>query len=152
PNSTCRSAGLIRASSSSLGCSDSSTYGQKRSSGRNSGRSGNSRSGRFVAVMAPVRDAILNVRTPQHTMPSRRAIPSLERLLERPALVALARRHGRASVLDAARRAADTYRTTMAREATGDEDSATGGDDVSLWLEQQIETDLSARLSTSLRP
>jgi L-seryl-tRNA(Ser) seleniumtransferase len=86
-------------------------------------------------------------------MPSRRAIPSLERLLERPALVALAHRYGRETVLGAARRAADAFRA-VARETPG-KSGATAPDDVdtvSQWLEQHVARDLAARLSTSLRP
>jgi len=86
-------------------------------------------------------------------MPSRRAIPSLERLLERPALVALAHRYGRETVLGAARRAADAFRAD-ARETPG-KDAPTVPDDVdavSQWLEHHVARDLAARLQTSLRP
>jgi L-seryl-tRNA(Ser) seleniumtransferase len=86
-------------------------------------------------------------------MPSRRAIPSLERLLERPALVALADRYGHDTVLDAARRAADAFRG-RARETdgAGDPTAADEVNAVSQWLEEHVSRDLAGRLRTSLRP
>jgi L-seryl-tRNA(Ser) seleniumtransferase len=86
-------------------------------------------------------------------MPSRRAIPSLERLLERPALVALAQRYGRDTVLGAARRAADAFRAVASETAgAGGASVPDAGGDVSEWLEDHVARDLATRLRTSLRP
>jgi len=86
-------------------------------------------------------------------MPSRRAIPSLERLLERPALVALAHRYGRDTVLGAARRAADAFRAVASETpGTGGASAPDGVEAVSEWLERHVAHDLAARLHTSLRP
>src|ERR1043165_8009683 len=92
-------------------------------------------------------------RSPQPTMPSRRAIPSLERLLARPALVSLADRFGHDAVLHAARRATEALRTSIASGAPVNDVAALRDvDQVSEWLEHQVEQDLSNRLSSSLRP
>lgn len=82
-------------------------------------------------------------------MSSRRAIPSIERLLDRPALVAAAGRHGRSTVAAAARRAAEAWRERLALAET---DDATTPDDVARWLEDRIAADLDARTTPSLTP
>jgi L-seryl-tRNA(Ser) seleniumtransferase len=78
-------------------------------------------------------------------MTSRRAIPSIDRLLERPALVAAIARHGRAAVTEATRRAADAWRSS-AGAATDD-----ASDRIGAWIEARVAADLEARITPSLR-
>ena len=77
-------------------------------------------------------------------MTARRAIPSIDRLLERPALVAAIARHGRVPVTAAIRRAADAWRTT-AEAATTD-----ASDSIGVWIEAHAVADLGAQITPSL--
>lgn len=78
-------------------------------------------------------------------MTSRRAIPSIDRLLERPALVAAIARHGRVAVTEATRRSADAWR---ARAGAATDDAS---DRIGAWIEAQVVADLEARITPSLR-
>jgi len=78
-------------------------------------------------------------------MSPRRAIPSIDRLLERPALVAAIIRHGREAVTDATRRAADAWRAGAS--AAPDETS----DRIGAWIEARAAAELDARIAPSLR-
>jgi len=81
-------------------------------------------------------------------MSSFRLIPSIEQLLQRPALVEAATAHGHARVAEAARRAADALRAELARAG----EAATPPDgQVAHRLEQQIVADLDRGLAPSLR-
>jgi L-seryl-tRNA(Ser) seleniumtransferase len=79
-------------------------------------------------------------------MSDRRAIPSIDRLLDRPRLAAAIAHHGRPAVTDAARRAAEAWRTR-----TDDTAGARTTDDVASWMESAVVSDLDARLAPSLR-
>jgi L-seryl-tRNA(Ser) seleniumtransferase len=79
-------------------------------------------------------------------MPSRRAIPSIDRLLDRPALAAAAAEHGRTAVTTATRRAAEAWRT---QPDAGDE---VGADAIAGWIETAVLADLDERLTPSLVP
>ena len=80
-------------------------------------------------------------------MSDRRAIPSIDRLLDRPALAAAIARDGRAAVADAARRAAAAWRSRPDADP-----GARTTDDVAAQLEHAILADLETRLAPSLRP
>ena len=103
----------------------------------------------LVRVAHPFRMVSCIVSSRNRPMSSRRAIPSIERLLDRPALVAAAGRHGRSTVVAAARRAAEAWREHLALAET---DDATTADDVARWLEDRIAADLDARTTPSLTP
>ena len=66
-------------------------------------------------------------------MTPRRAIPSIDRLLDRPALAAAIVRHGRQAVTDATRRAAEAWRASAG--AAADETSDRIGD----WIEAHVD-------------
>ncbi len=82
-------------------------------------------------------------------MPSARDIPSIDELLQRPALTRAASAHGRSLVTAAARRA-----TAALREAfqSGSGDLPASVDALFAWLEARALADLDARLAPSLRP
>jgi L-seryl-tRNA(Ser) seleniumtransferase len=82
-------------------------------------------------------------------MPSARAIPSIDDLLQRPALSRAILSHGRSIVTAAARRAAASLRDMMRAGADG---LPSDGPDVLAWLEARAIADITARLSPSLRP
>jgi L-seryl-tRNA(Ser) seleniumtransferase len=80
-------------------------------------------------------------------MPAERLIPSIDTLLQRPALVRLAATHGRDNVTDAARRAAATLRALLSsnsRDAPSTEAAAAD------WLAARVDEELSGRLALSL--
>jgi L-seryl-tRNA(Ser) seleniumtransferase len=79
-------------------------------------------------------------------MTRRRAIPSIDRLLDRPGLVAAIARHGREAVTDAARRAAEAWR------ASADADTDEASDRIGDWIEVRVAADLDAQIAPSLRP
>jgi L-seryl-tRNA(Ser) seleniumtransferase len=81
-------------------------------------------------------------------MPSPRVIPSLDRLLDRPALAAAAEAHGRDRVAGAARQAADALRDRLRRGEAGLPDTEA---DALLWIEGETLRDLEGRLAGSLR-
>ncbi len=78
-------------------------------------------------------------------MTPRRAIPSIDRLLDRPALAAVIVRHGRQAVTDATRRAAEAWRASAS--AATDETPDRIGD----WIEARAAADLDAQIAPSLR-
>jgi L-seryl-tRNA(Ser) seleniumtransferase len=80
---------------------------------------------------------------------SLRHIPSIEQLLQRPALVEAAAAHGRERVADAARRAADTLRNQVQRDGAASIQSL---EHATARLEMTVILDLSRRLAPSLRP
>jgi len=84
-------------------------------------------------------------------MASRRDIPSLDRLLERPALRDLARRFGHQAVLTAARRAADAMRVSLPASATP-ERASSSPDEITDRIERSVLAECSALDATSLRP
>jgi L-seryl-tRNA(Ser) seleniumtransferase len=77
-------------------------------------------------------------------MTRRRAIPSIDRLLDRPALVAAIARHGRQAVTEATRRAAEAWRAS-ANAVTAD-----APDRVGAWIEAHAAADLDAQITPSL--
>jgi len=78
-------------------------------------------------------------------MTPRRAIPSIDRLLDRPAIAAAIVRHGRQAVTDATRRAAEAWRASTS--AATDDPSDRIGD----WIEARAVADLDDRIAPSLR-
>ena len=103
PNSaSCRS-GSSAASSSSVGCSGSSAYGQKRSSGRYFGGSA------VIGLIAGGADSI-----PFRRCLTFASIPSIELLRQRPAVRALEARFGADATVDALRAAAADVRAAIA--------------------------------------
>jgi L-seryl-tRNA(Ser) seleniumtransferase len=77
-------------------------------------------------------------------MTPRRAIPSIDRLLDRPALVAAIARHGRHAVTEATRRAAEAWRAS----ASAATDETTDG--IAAWIEARAAADLDAQIAPSL--
>jgi L-seryl-tRNA(Ser) seleniumtransferase len=82
-------------------------------------------------------------------MPSARDIPSIDDLLQRPALADAASAHGRSLVTAAARRAAAALRDRLRTRAGDVPDSAPA---LLAWLEERALADIAARLAPSLRP
>ena len=80
-------------------------------------------------------------------MSSFRVIPSIEAIVERPFAASLVERHGRARVLDAARRSTDALRDAL-RETTVPIYTQA---DAMTWLEERISGDLTDRSTASLR-
>ena len=116
PNTACLNSGCRTASSSSVGCSGSSAYGQKRSSGRYTGSSGKTRSGSFEEGTCAQAREMLSCRASRRnrTMAVFRLIPSIEEFLQRSSLKREVETHGRQSIAAAAREAADALRDAMA--------------------------------------
>jgi L-seryl-tRNA(Ser) seleniumtransferase len=77
-------------------------------------------------------------------MTPRRAIPSIDRLLDRPALAAAIVRHGRQAVTEATRRAAEAWRASAS--AVTDETT----DRISEWIEARAAADLDTQIAPSL--
>jgi L-seryl-tRNA(Ser) seleniumtransferase len=82
-------------------------------------------------------------------MPSARDIPSIDDLLQRPALSRAAAAHGSSLVTAAARRAADALREAL-RAGSGDLPGSV--DALPAWIETRALADIGARLAPSLRP
>ena len=82
-------------------------------------------------------------------MPSARDIPSIDDLLQRPALARAAAAHGGSLVTAAARRAAGSLRDALRSGAEGLPESA---DALMTWLEARTLADIDARLAPSLQP
>ena len=82
-------------------------------------------------------------------MPSPRLIPSIELLLQRPALATAATTYGRDRVADAAR---DVTAHLRDRLSQGADDSLQSTEDASLWIEREVLTALDRDLAASLRP
>jgi L-seryl-tRNA(Ser) seleniumtransferase len=91
-------------------------------------------------------------------MPNLRVIPSIEQLLQRPALHTLIERYGREATLEALRGATDALRRLLSGEAHGagharvaepppDDQSAAGA-----WLDAATETELQRLFTPTLRP
>src|SRR5689334_15651552 len=80
-------------------------------------------------------------------MTSLRLIPSIDRLLSRPAIAALVVKHGHENVARAARDAADALRDAMKR---GDETPATESD-ATAWLDDRITAGLESPIAPSIR-
>jgi L-seryl-tRNA(Ser) seleniumtransferase len=82
-------------------------------------------------------------------MPSPRDIPSIEKLLQRPALTTAAAVHGRDRVAEAVRSVAARLREQLARE----QDASSQPDvDVPAWIEDEAVAHLERDLAPSLRP
>ena len=82
-------------------------------------------------------------------MPSARDIPSIDDLLQRPALTRAAAAHGRSLVTAAARRAAGSLRDALRSRTEGLPESA---DAILAWIEARALADIDARLAPSLKP
>jgi L-seryl-tRNA(Ser) seleniumtransferase len=82
-------------------------------------------------------------------MPSARDIPSIDDLLQRPALARAAAAHGRSLVTAAARRAAGSLRDAWRTRAGGLPESA---DATFAWLEARALAEIDTRLAPSLKP
>jgi L-seryl-tRNA(Ser) seleniumtransferase len=80
-------------------------------------------------------------------MPSFRHIPSVDALLQQPAVDGLIARYGRVQVVAAARRAVDELRAALAAES----DAATTVDDALAWTATRLGADLTSSLAPSLR-
>ena len=81
-------------------------------------------------------------------MENRRAIPSIDRLLDRPGLAEAIARHGRPAVVDAARRSADLWRIETSPSLPAASPTPDAGD----WIEARTLGDLTTRTRPSLVP
>jgi len=82
-------------------------------------------------------------------MASSRQIPSIEQLLQRPALQRAAAEHGRDEATSAAREAARQLRAEIARGAKSD--APESADAISIWIECRVAELLADRIAPSLR-
>jgi L-seryl-tRNA(Ser) seleniumtransferase len=82
-------------------------------------------------------------------MPTLRLIPSIDAIVSRPALARAAETHGRDSVADAARQAADELRAEIKRPGAREPASE---NDAAAWIERRTIEILGTRLAPSLRP
>src|SRR5690242_18342822 len=81
-------------------------------------------------------------------MPAFERIPSIEEFLQRPQLKRVIEQYGRGVVTAAARRAAESLRSSM----TSGHSAPVSQDDAARWMEARVVASLSADASASLVP